>query len=363
MEYILLLGLALSIGIIYLMYRKLAQLSVSQKEYEKGFVDIKDNIVSRLNELDTHFETRIDTIKEHVSQRVNENINYSRESTKEVNDRLNIASKIVGELKEKISAFEEGSKQIHDLGKSLSEIQNIFKAQKLRGGFGEELLEDLLAQILPKESFATQYMYKSGDKVDAIIRLSNFILPIDSKFPYENFKRLTEVTDPKAQDNIKRELARDLKKHVDNIASKYISKEDNSLDIAFMFIPAENIYYEVIIRDDPLLNVRQYAFDNKVVPVSPSTLYAYIQIVLIGMKGMQVSEKAREILSAIRTMESDFVEVVDSFEVVGNHINHARQKFEETDKRINKFSLRLKSAITIENDPVLDSKSTVSNEK
>lgn len=212
----------------------------------------------------------------------------------------------------------------------------------------EESLESLLIEFMPKDVLEFQYKYRSGDViVDAIVKFNDSFLPIDSKFPLENFVRLSEAKDDVEKAELKKVLKKDIQKHVDSIASKYISKEDRSLDVAFMYIPAENIYYETVIRDDEDLNIKRYCFDRHVVPVSPSTLYAYIQIVLLGMKGMQVSKKAKEILDSIKTMESEYTRVLQSYEVIGNHLTHAQQKYDETEKYMDKFGRRLQGAIAI----------------
>lgn len=327
-------------ALAYLLY-KVTTLNSKNTEIEKT---LEDN----LRNLDDRFERRMNEMKEHVTQRVSENLRFSQSSTKEVNDRLSTASKVIGDLRERITAFEEGSKKITDLGKSIGDLTNVFKAQKMRGGWGEESLESLLLEFMPRDVLDFQYKYRTGDViVDAIVRFNGSFLPIDSKFPLENFIRLNEAKTEEERILIKKALKKDIEKHVNDIASKYISKEDKSLDVAFMYIPAENIYYETVIRDDEDLNIKKMCFDKRVIPVSPSTLYAYIQIVLLGMKGMQVSKKAKEILDGIKTMESEYGRVLESYAVIGNHLTHAQQKYAETDKYLSKFGNRLQGTLAI----------------
>lgn len=342
------------LAVLAYLLSRVSTLSTKNNEIQKV---LEDNIRT----LDDRIERRLNDVKEHVSLRVNENLRFSQSSTKEVNDRLTTASKVIGDLRERITAFEEGSKKITDLGKSIGDLTNVFKAQKMRGGWGEESLESLLIEFMPKDVLEFQYKYRTGDViVDAIVKFNDSFLPIDSKFPLENFIRLNEAKTDEEKTAIKKALKKDIEKHVNDIASKYISKEDKSLDVAFMYIPAENIYYETVIRDDEDLNIKRFCFDRHVVPVSPSTLYAYIQIVLLGMKGMQVSKKAKEILDSIKTMESEYGRVLESYAVIGNHLTHAQQKYAETDKYLSKFGNRLQGTIAItkvdsENDPSLPS--------
>ncbi|MCC7303817.1 DNA recombination protein RmuC [bacterium] len=337
----LIIIIVLLVGVIVFLATKVNSLSSAGTETQKSLEET-------LRSLDDHLERRLNDVKEHVTTRVSENMRFSQNSTKEVNDRLTTASKVIGDLRERITAFEEGSKKITDLGKSIGDLTNVFKAQKMRGGWGEESLESLLLEFMPRDVLEFQYKYRSGDViVDAIVKFNDSFLPIDSKFPLENFIRLNEATTDEEKTTIKKALKKDISKHVDDIARKYISKEDKSLDVAFMYIPAENIYYETVIRDDEDLNIKRYCFDKHVVPVSPSTLYAYIQIVLLGMKGMQVSKKAREILDSIKTMESEFGRVLDSYSVIGNHLTHAQQKYAETDKYLSKFGTKLQGTLAI----------------
>lgn len=341
--------------VIIVLIGAIAYLGSRLTEVNRENRELHSKMSNELMALDDRFERRMNEMKEHVSTRLTESLGLTQRSTKEVNDRLSTASSVIKELHSKVSAFEEGSKKITELGKSIGDLTNVFKAQKMRGGWGEESLESLLLEFMPKEVLAFQYKYKTGDViVDAIVKFNDSFLPIDSKFPYENFIKLNEAQTEVEKSSIKKTLKRDIYKHVDDIASKYISKEDRSLDVAFMYIPAENLYYETVIRDDEDLNIKAYCFDKHVVPVSPSTLYAYIQIVLLGMKGMQVSKKAKEILDSIKTMESEFTRVLDSYDTIGSHLTHARQKYDETEKYLGKFGSKLQSTIAITNVEEID---------
>lgn len=349
---VLLIFLILILGVsVFFMYKKLSDVTQNSSGNDRVVQLLSDSLSAKMMDIDRKMET----VKDHVSNRLGENIQFIQSSTNEVNTRLTTASKVIGELQTRIVAFEEGSKRIYDIGKDLSELQNILRAPKLRGGFGEWLLEELLMQILPRESFETQKKYKSGDIVDAIVKLKDgYFLPIDAKFPLENFRKLVELEDDLAKDGLKRDLRKDIRKHIDAISSKYISKEEGSLDIALMYIPAENIYYETVIREDDILNIRAYAFSKNVVPVSPNTLYAYMQTIVLGMKGMQVSKKAREILDTIKTMESEFANVVDSYSVVGKHLVNAQTKYQETDKYLARFGNKLQGAITLSDTTAIE---------
>jgi DNA recombination protein RmuC len=338
---------------IFILYKKVNDLSSKNEANDKIVKLLSDTLSNKISDMDSKMEERLNVVKENVATRLNENIRFMQGSTTEVNNRLTNASKVIGDLQTKLAAFEEGSKRIFDLGKDITDLQNILKAPKLRGGFGEMLLEKLLTDILHSEFYELQYHYKTGSIVDAIIRLRDgYFLPIDAKFPLENFSKLTNETDERNKELLRRELLKNMKKHVDDICSKYISTEEGSLDIALMYIPAENIYYEVVVRDDENLNIRDYCFGKRVIPVSPNTLYSYIQIILMGMRGMQVSQKAKEILHTIKNMEKEFSKVVDDYAVLGKHLQSAQNKYLDGDKHLQKFSTKLQGALAMSDSNV-----------
>ncbi len=217
-------------------------------------------------------------------QTVAENL---QQSTASMNTRLDNAAKVVGDLREKVG-------QIHEVGKAAAELVNILRAPKLRGGMGELFLGDLLAQILPPEHYRLQHTFQSGEKVDAVIQVGQRLVPVDAKFPYENFRRVIDAGTDADRQAARKQFLRDVRKHVDAIADKYILPDENTYDFALMYVPAENVYYETIIKQDAgeeheLLG---YALQKHVIPVSPNSFYAYLQTVLLGLKGMQVEVRA-----------------------------------------------------------------------
>ena len=173
-------------------------------------------------------------------QTVAENL---QQSTASMNTRLDKAAQVVGDLREKVG-------QIHEVGKAAAELVNILRAPKLRGGMGELFLGDLLAQILPPEHYTLQHRFKSGEAVDAAIQIGHRLVPVDSKFPLENFRRVVEAPTDAERAAARKQFMRDVKKHVDAIATKYILPDEGTYDFALMYVPAENVYYETIIKDE-----------------------------------------------------------------------------------------------------------------
>jgi DNA recombination protein RmuC len=272
---------------------------------------------------------RIDAFGQTVSQNL-------QHSTASMNTRLDKAAEVVGDLREKVG-------QIHEVGKAAQELVNIMRAPKLRGGMGELFLGDLLAQLLPKEHYTMPYRFKSGDAVDAIIRIGPKLVPADAKFPYENFKRVMEA--PVEMDRVaaRKQFLRDVKKHVDAIAAKYILPDEGTYDFALMYIPAENVYYETIIKEDAGEDRQlfSYALAKRVIPVSPNSFYAYIQTILLGLRGMKVEERAQEILGELSRLRGDFQKIQENFRVLGRHLNNAAGSYSETDKTMTRLEAKL----------------------
>jgi DNA recombination protein RmuC len=259
-------------------------------------------------------------------------------STSQVNQRLDKAAQVVGDLREKVG-------QIHEVGKAAAELVNILRAPKLRGGMGELFLNDLLAQILPPEHFKLQHRFKSGEAVDAVIQIGNKFVPVDSKFPLENFRRVVEAPTESERVSARKQFLRDVKKHVDAIASKYILPDEGTYDFALMYVPAENVYYETIIKEDAAggdeRQIFSYALEKRVIPVSPNSFYAYLQTILLGLRGMKVEERAQEILNTLSRLRGDFEKLQENFRILGKHLTNASSSYTETEKHLTRFDAKL----------------------
>ncbi len=232
-----------------------------------------------------------------------------------VDERLREHAQQAGELSLRIGRLQEATQQVEQLGAGLDELQKILQPPQLRGAFGERLLEEALSDVLPRGRFALQYTYPStGVRVDAAVFLGDGrLLPIDAKFPLDNFVRYLELrrSDKPAGAAARRAFARDVRRHLDDVAAKYLSPDDGSLDVAFVYIPSESIFNELLcgaveVDGEPLV---RYAQRMRVVPVSPNTLYAYLAVVRLGLTGLQLQESARELLQHLGHLQSDLAEL------------------------------------------------------
>ena len=255
----------------------------------------------------------------------------------------NIGSTL-GDVKKDLGKMEEVTRDVLEKAKNISSLENLLRAPKFRGGFGELFLGDLLAQILPPAHYKTQYKFKSGEKVDAIIKIGKNLVPIDSKFPLENFKKYIAEENNKEKEDLRKKFVSDVKRHIDDICDKYILPDEGTYEFALMYIPAENIYYETILKDESLGEERSifsYAIQKRVLPVSPNSIFAYLQVIVLGLKGLQIEKSAQYIFQSLSRLQGDLGRFKNDFQVLGTHLVNAKSKFDEAEKRLDRFSGKL----------------------
>ena len=250
----------------------------------------------------------------------------------------------LGEVKRDLGKMEVVTREVLDKAKNISNLENLLQAPKFRGGMGELFLGDLLSQVLPPAHYSLQHRFKSGDIVDAVVRIGGNFVPIDSKFPLENFKKHVAEDNEKDKEDLRKKFVADVKRHISEISKKYILPDEATYDFALMYIPAENIYYETILKDDKFgedRSIFSYAIEKKVIPVSPNSFYAYLQVIVLGLKGLQIEKSAQTIFQSLARLQGDLGRFKREFEVLGGHLSNAKTKFDDADKRLEKFSDKL----------------------
>jgi DNA recombination protein RmuC len=258
-----------------------------------------------------------------------------------VDRRLEHASKQTNAIHKQLGDVGRATTLLAEQAKELGQLQQVLRPPKARGGFGELLLGNLLRDRLPAEAYSLQYGFKGGERVDAVIRADRLV-PIDAKFPLDNFERLVDAQEAAERELHEKAFARDVKGHVDAIATKYIRADEGTYDFAFMYLPSEAIYYELVCGKTGALLT--YAHEQRVLPVSPTTLTAYLQVVLLGLKGLQIEQHAQEVMAYCAQLQKDFGRFKEDFDLVGTHLGRAQTKFVEAEKRLDKFETKLDQA-------------------
>jgi DNA recombination protein RmuC len=260
-------------------------------------------------------------------------------NTKDIGDRLLHATEVIGELKREAGAFSEVSR-------SMKSLQDYLQSPKLRGNIGEMVLKDLISQMFPVSAFKLQHAFKSGSIVDAIIKTDAGLLPIDSKFPMENFQKMMSTQSKTEIDSLRRVFVRDIKTHVTSISKKYILPEENTLDFALMYIPSESVFYEVASAQE----LMEFARASRVYPVSPNTLYAALQTILLSFEGKKIEAKAKEVFKLMRGIQKDFGKTSDSMVTLGGHLTNAYNKFSDVQSQFNSIGQKLSSTRQLTGD-------------
>jgi DNA recombination protein RmuC len=235
-----------------------------------------------------------------------------QKNTSDLNQRLDHAAHIIGQLQRHVG-------ELSEIGRGIQDVREFLRSPKLRGTLGEYALYDLLARILPPTGFARQHAFRSGTIVDAIVITNNGTVPIDAKFPLEQFRAYIAATADTVRNKHKRAFINDVKKHIRAIASRYIVTDEGTVDFALMYIPSETVYYEIAKSPD----LFDFAEKERVLPVSPSTLYAYLRTILMSLEGQKIEKQARKILQALRAMHHDYEQTEQSFDTLQRHITNA----------------------------------------
>jgi DNA recombination protein RmuC len=248
---------------------------------------------------------------------------------------------VFGTVQEGIGKVTEATNQILALGQDIAALQDILRAPKPRGGLGEILLNNLLAQVLPCERYCIQHSFSDGTRVDAAILLADHVVPIDAKFPLENFQRILGAADDKEREAARKAFVRDVSKRVDETA-RYIRPDEGTFEFAMMYIPAENVYYEVLSAKD----LFEYALGQHVIPVSPNSFFAYLNVVVFGLRGLEIEEKARLLQGQLSRLRRDFGDIHETFSTLGKHIANAQSKHNEIDVKLGRFGEKLTDVAT-----------------
>ncbi|MDA0986983.1 MAG: DNA recombination protein RmuC [Bacteroidetes bacterium] len=348
MENIILIILA--ILVVYLLL-KLNNKENTNPNVQEQFLNLSNKVIEQMQSQTASVNTQIQSTQDQQQQFIQTVNKLVNESSKQVlgilekqntslDSRLNSTNLVLNDLRQAQGRMEQAGEEVRTLAQNFVKFEDLLKAPKLRGGLGETLLEEILRQVLPRNSYETQFQFKDGTKVDSIIRLSNGMLPIDAKFPMENFRKYYSAQDETIRNQSYKLFITDVKKHITDISDKYIRPTENTFDFALMYIPAENIYYETIIKwenNSSTETITDYARKKRVVPVSPNTFYSHLQIIAMGFKGLEVESNAKIILQTLNQLKGDLDRFIDDYNVIGKHLQNAKSKYDEAAREIDRF--------------------------
>ncbi|OGH33844.1 MAG: hypothetical protein A3J69_02700 [Candidatus Levybacteria bacterium RIFCSPHIGHO2_02_FULL_42_12] len=329
-EYFALVGTVIfGIGIVlFFLNKKFSSLSKNAQN---------ETLFEWLKSMQASLDATNNTIREALRSSSVDMTKVLQENSKQLNERLDKAAYVIKEVGKEVGAMSE-------IGRSIKELQEAFKNPKLRGNIGEQVLKDLISQMFPKNSFFLQYQFKSGDRVDAAIKTDAGILSIDSKFPMEHYSALYKAENEEKKEEARKEFTQDIKKHIDTIAKKYVLPSEGTMDFALMYIPSEGVYYELINTTDLL----EYARKLRVYVVSPNTLYAHLQTILLSFEGKKIELQSREVLRLLRTLRIDYQKIGDNLDVLGKHLTNASSQFSNVSVGFGQFGNKLTSSRHLE---------------
>lgn len=288
---------------------------------------------------------RLDALTQLISQQLSEGRQSTERATQSVHRQVQDFTAGMTRLQEEV-------RHMQDQVKHVVSFQDIFRAPKLRGSWGEYSLESALGQYFPRASWKMQHMFSTGDIVDAVVTLPNGLLvPIDSKFNWENFKKMIDAETDVDRDPFRKLFIADVKKKVDEIAAKYLLPGEGTTDFALMYVPAETVYYEMInnIGDT---DIADYARKRKVILCSPNTFYLTVTAVMHWFKDVQFAQQTRDIFKRLKQLETDASKLSDEFRVLGKHLSNAQGAYDESEKRVGLFVDRAQRVLEMADEQV-----------
>jgi DNA recombination protein RmuC len=259
-----------------------------------------------------------------------------------VGTSLSATADTLGRIGEQLGALGVSTSRILEVGRDVASLQDILRPPKLRGGFGELMMERLLAEVVPGR-YVCQHRFRSGEVVDAVIHFGSGMVPVDSKFPLDSFTRMLAAEDDAARRAARREFERAVRGHIDAVA-RYIREDEGTMDFALMYVAAENVYYELMRDDAELtggLGTLAYAQERHVFVVSPSTFYGYLSAIALGLRGLRVEERAREIVGHLGRLAREFEAFQRDFGILGGHLEGARKKYEGLNIQLTRLTERI----------------------
>jgi DNA recombination protein RmuC len=308
--------------------RSAADLTAVRQEMQASLATQTQNMAAQINHLMQSVTQQLGQVRQELQTGVATTGNLATQAQRDVAQQLQSSTNMLLQMQQRIGEVYQTSQ---DLTKATQTLQSVLGGAKTRGSLGEVTLERILEDALPQSAYAIQFRFAStGAVVDAIVRSSDHILSVDSKFPLESYRRLLEVGE-----DARRDFSQAVRKHADSIAEKYILPDEHTFDYALMFVPSEGVYYELLMTEDSKYGrLDEYCRSKRVFPVSPNTFYACLSAIAISLRGQQLEENARHLFASLAGLQKQLESFADVYDKLGTHLRHAQQSYEDADSRL-----------------------------
>jgi DNA recombination protein RmuC len=308
--------------------RSEAQMSAVRQEMQTSLAAQGQSMSSQINHLMQSVTQQLGQVRQELQTGVATTGNLATQAQRDVAQRLESSTNVLLQMSQKIGEVHQASQ---DLSKATQTLQTVLGGAKTRGSLGEITLDRILEDALPQSAYAMQYRFAStGAVVDAIVRSGDRVLPIDSKFPLEAYRRLVD-----SGADARREFSQAVRKHADSIAEKYILPDEHTFDYALMFVPSEGVYYELLMTEDSKYGrLDEYCRGKRVFAVSPNTFYACLSAIAVSLRGQQIEENARHLFAGLVGLKKQFESFAEVYDKLGTHLRHSQQSYEEADSKL-----------------------------
>lgn len=310
-------------ALLYFQLKKLSQpkdtnFQLLTDQFNQRMVQMQQQMMAMQGSLDKN----IGTFQEQIST-----------TNRSINERLEKANDVIAQVSKNLGEMSE-------IGRTMQDFQSLLRSPKLRGGVGEFILQDLLEQTMPKESFHIQYPFKNGHIVDACVKLDKGFIPIDAKFPTENFKKMVDAKTEAEHDVAKKDFERDVKKHMEDIAKKYICPDEDTVEFAVMYVPSEPIYQEIVCNE----TLMSYAHNKSIWPVSPNTFLYFLKLILFGLQGQKMEAQTKQIMGLFKTLRIEQERLGENLLLVAKHARNTTNAADEAIRRHEMIATKVQTA-------------------
>jgi DNA recombination protein RmuC len=306
------------------------QLTAARQEMQASLATQSQAFSSQINHLMQSVTQQLGQVRQDLQSGITDSGKLAADAQRDVSKQLQSATEAVRQISQQLGAVQRAG---DDLTKASQSLQQVLGGARSRGALGELGLERLLQDALPAKAYKLQYRFSTGEAVDAVVHTGDRLIPIDSKFPLDAYRRMIE-----SGEDARKDFMLAVRRHTDSIASKYILPAEQTLDLALMFVPSEAVYYELLMSEDAKNGrLDAYCRGKGVVPVSPNTLYAYLSCILMGLRGMQIEENARRLLENLGGLSKQLEAFSTAFNRIGTHLRNAQQNYNEADDQLERL--------------------------